>query len=166
MGEYTGTVPTFLAGEWVDASKLLELTNLATALTAAWGTWTPTWSGFAGNPALGNGTMNAKYRRIGKTIDGVIALTMGSTTTFGSGQWRFSLPGGATVRTGHEYTCAVWMFDASASNRYVGAGRIAGTLLELHNAALGATQGSVTSAAPFTWATSDLLSVSFTVEVN
>lgn len=164
MGEYTGTVPTFLSGELPDSDKFDELTDLATALTAAWSTWTPTWTAFTTNPSVGDATVVARYRRIGKTIDGTIRLIMGSSTTFGSGAWRFSLPGGVSLPTSAEYTCAIWMYDDNLTNRHVGVGRITGSTIEPHTAALGATNGQVTSAAPFTWATSDQIALSFTFE--
>lgn len=84
MGSYTGTVPALLSGQLPDADKLVEITNLMTALTSAWTTYTPAWTASAGTPAIGNGTLTGKYRLIGKTLDFRFLLTAGSTTTFGT----------------------------------------------------------------------------------
>lgn len=71
-------------------------TSLA-ADRAAWTSFTPTWTGSSSNPAIGNGSIEGKYRLVGKTLDVEIKLTAGSTTTFGSGTWRFTLPGGLSA---------------------------------------------------------------------
>lgn len=94
MGSYTGTVPTFLVGEIVDADKLLEITNFMTAATAAWTAYTPTWTASAGSPSIGNGTLAGRYRRLGKTVNFQILLTGGSTSNYGTAgaYWAIGLP--------------------------------------------------------------------------
>lgn len=62
------------------------------AWTGGWISYTPTWTAGTTNPTLGNGTLTGGYRRIGDRIDFWISLTMGSTTTYGSGSYRFSIP--------------------------------------------------------------------------
>lgn len=57
----------------------------------AWKTYTPVWAGTS-NPSLGNGSIEGRYSQNGKTVDFSIVLTVGSTTTRGSGNWTFSLP--------------------------------------------------------------------------
>lgn len=58
----------------------------------AWQTFTPTWTGSGGNPAIGNGTLEAYYIQIGKTVNFKISILTGGTTTYGSGNYRFSFP--------------------------------------------------------------------------
>lgn len=62
--------------------------------TGAWTTYAVTWSQSAGvNPVVGNATLIGKYMRVGRMIHVHVDMTMGSTTTYGSGgKWRFSLP--------------------------------------------------------------------------
>jgi hypothetical protein len=55
-------------------------------------TYTPTWIGSVSNPSLGNGTLTAYYIKVGRVVHFLIKLTMGSTTTFGSGTYDFTLP--------------------------------------------------------------------------
>ena len=59
----------------------------------AWASYTPTWSATGGTaPSLGNGTIGGVYAQIGNITYFNIILTMGSTTTFGTGDWTLSLP--------------------------------------------------------------------------
>lgn len=117
MGVYSGTVPTFLAGELADADKFLEVTNFMTATTAAWTSWAVAWTASAGTPAIGNGTLTSHYRRLGKTIDFRINLTAGTTTTFGTAgaAFRFDIPAGLTSVLTH--TGSGLFLDASAGNQ-------------------------------------------------
>ena len=55
-------------------------------------TYTPTWTSTGTAPSLGNGTLTGSYIRVGDMIAFTITLEMGSTTTFGTGEYRFSLP--------------------------------------------------------------------------
>jgi len=58
-----------------------------------WTSYTPTWTSVSGtNPVIGNGTIDAGYRRIGNVVDFWLRLTAGSTTTFGTGSYALSLP--------------------------------------------------------------------------
>lgn len=65
---------------------------------ASWSTsssvgWT---SSGVSQPSLGNGTAQAGFQQNGSTIDWYMQLVFGSTTTFGSGAWSFTLPGPGT----------------------------------------------------------------------
>jgi hypothetical protein len=54
--------------------------------------YTCAWTGSVSDPVLGNGVLKAHHSRNGTNIKVIIDLVIGSTTTFGSGAWRFSLP--------------------------------------------------------------------------
>ena len=54
--------------------------------------YTPTWTAATTNPTLGNGAIEGYYVRVGDLVYFNIKLVMGSTTTFGSGVYTFSLP--------------------------------------------------------------------------
>jgi len=54
--------------------------------------YTPSWTSSGTAPTLGNGTILGYYTRRGQIIEGTIDLTIGSTTTTGTGTWYFSLP--------------------------------------------------------------------------
>lgn len=52
----------------------------------------PVWTAASVNPSLGNGTIVGRMTRDGRRTNFVIELTMGSTTTFGTGAYTFRLP--------------------------------------------------------------------------
>lgn len=82
----------FVAGQRILASEL----NFATQ-QAAWTSYTPTWTSSGTAPALGNGTLVGYYGKVGRLVTAKIALTTGSTTTYGTGNYIFSLPLAAAV---------------------------------------------------------------------
>lgn len=51
-----------------------------------------TWTGASSNPAIGNGTLLASVSRAGRRVTVDYLVTIGSTTTLGTGNWRLSLP--------------------------------------------------------------------------
>ena len=69
-----------------------EVKNLWTGLQAAWVSYTPTWGSSGTAPAKNNGTIAGAYYQVGKTVDFHIELTIGSTSTNGTGLYNFSLP--------------------------------------------------------------------------
>ncbi|WP_433415016.1 hypothetical protein ACQP1V_36220 [Microtetraspora malaysiensis] len=77
-----------------------EITDRWTDLYAGWTAYTPVWTAATTNPGLGNGTLQGAYKRadVGKAVLFRLRLVMGSTTTYGSGAWSFSLPPGHNVQ--------------------------------------------------------------------
>lgn len=66
--------------------------SLVDAIEAGWTAFTPGWFGSTTNPAIGNGTIVGRYKRIGKTVFFRISITAGTTTTYGSGNYSFGIP--------------------------------------------------------------------------
>lgn len=98
----------FVAGQKVRASDLnaLVLTSLWT-----WTSYTMTWASSGTQPAIGNGTKQGAYVVIGKTCFFRINVLMGSTTTYGTGTYTFSLPFTAKTLTGTS-TLPAWAGSA------------------------------------------------------
>jgi hypothetical protein len=94
-------------GEVVTAALLnQEIAGQFNSFFGAWSTYTPTWTATGSNPSLGNGTLTGRYLQVGRRYDVHIELTCGSTTTYGSGNYSFSLPVAAAAagtgnRVGH-----------------------------------------------------------------
>lgn len=111
----------------------------------------PVWTGGTTNPAIGNGTLSLRYFLQNDYCELWLAVLMGSTTTFGTGEWRFQLPVPAKVR---KQFGTAYMLDNGANN-YVGVCE-AGTngILRIISH-LSAT--IVANNAPFTWANGDEL---------
>lgn len=163
MGVYTGTVPTFLAGELPDADKFTEVSNFMTAATAAWTTWLPTLTALT----AGNGTTTAKYRQLGKTVDYRFKFVLGTTSAVGTSP-RFSLPAAPHAdyvvvfdELGHGV-----IRDVSAPAERVATVLLsAGSTVEIfHYSTTGGITGT-TATVPWTWATGDVLSCTGTYEV-
>jgi hypothetical protein len=55
-------------------------------------TYNPVWTASGTAPALGNGSLTGKYQIRGKMVLCMIQFTPGTTTTYGTGNWAFSLP--------------------------------------------------------------------------
>ncbi|MFF9285387.1 hypothetical protein [Streptomyces griseosporeus] len=88
----TFTPRTWVVGEVVSAAVMnQEIRDQFNSFFGAWSSYTPTWTAST-NPAIGNGTIVGRYMKIGRTVIGHINITAGSTTTFGSGAYNFSLP--------------------------------------------------------------------------
>ncbi|WP_405883679.1 hypothetical protein OG747_36850 [Streptomyces sp. NBC_01384] len=61
-------------------------------IPGAWIPYTPVWTAPTTNPSLGNGTLIGRYQKVGRDVHFHINLTCGSTTTYGSGGYGFTLP--------------------------------------------------------------------------
>lgn len=157
------TSPT-ISGTGSAAFSTLSVNTVSyTELGAAWTSYTPTWSGSTGAPAIGNGTIVGRQRTCGKTVEFQILLTVGSTTTFGSGFYYFSLPSTAVrIQSG----CVGFAFDVSGGAHTPLVGIISNAAAvspaTLANVVpLNTTSGAVISGtAPFTFANGDIIQIS------
>ena len=125
------------------------------------------WSGPT-PPALGNGTLISRYSLTGRICRVNIVLTMGSTTTYGTGAWTFTLPiqaqAGSLVQVGLGVAT-----DATGTTRYplfilLVAG--ATTITFIMPATAGGTVSNIDATTPFTWATTDTLRLQIDYEVQ
>jgi hypothetical protein len=131
-------------------------------IQAAWDTYTPTWAASGTAVALGNGTLTGKWIRLGKTVHYRIQLTMGSTTTFGTGTYSFVLPTAAHA----DYTANMHMGNGLAldSSGAVFNNLTAGWLSSTTVFVLGTANTSIGQTVPWTWAVSDKISIAGTYE--
>ena len=124
------------------------------------GAYTPTWTGSSTNPAIGNGTITGRYMRRGKTVTATINIAAGSTTTYGSGFWSFTLP--FTADTTVSPIGVAQILDSSTGTIYTGnVIHVTSTTMVVysHN-----TTAPVGAAVPMTWAVSDTLRLTLTYE--
>lgn len=122
-------------------------------VSGAWTAYTPTWTASTANPAIGNGTLSGEYIQIGKTVIFKLKLAMGSTTTYGTGLWRLSLPVASADTTYNPVIVSAWIDDYGTMT-YTSVGS---TLISTTTFDLWADQSvaSFSSSTPFTWAASD-----------
>jgi len=84
---------TWLVGEVVAAATLnTEIRDQFNSMFAAWTAYTPVWTTTGTAPALGNGTLTGRYLKIGRTVIIHINMIAGSTTTFGTGNYNWTVP--------------------------------------------------------------------------
>lgn len=80
------------------ANGTLSATDLNTHLrdqlnsAGTWTAYTPSWTSSGTAPALGNGTAAGAYVQLGDTIHFYATVTMGSTSTYGTGAYFLSMP--------------------------------------------------------------------------
>ncbi len=127
----------------------------------AWTTYTPVLTG----PTLGNGSISARYLKIGKMVTVEVRFALGSTSTIGADNF-ISLPFNAAQSAG--LTIPVTLMDFGTT-QFMGIGYlqyadtirllVANTTTSYGSAAL------VTSTVPFTWTTNDYIAFVITYEV-
>jgi hypothetical protein len=118
--------------------------------------YTPTWTTSGSAPVLGNGSLTGYYIRNGRTVAVTAELALGSTSTTGTGDWRFALP--TTSQRN-------WLGSATLVN--VGVQSYLGTAIALENQSYvvitaDAAGGNVEATIPFTWGVND--TVRFSVQ--
>ena len=116
-------------------------------------------TGATTNPVIGNGSLAANWSRSGRRVTLTVTLTIGSTTTLGSGNWLFSLPVPATSINdvgAAFYACAAALYCGSVLVDSP-AGYI--TCFSASN-----TSSAVKSTVPGAWAAGDTLR--FTAEYS
>lgn len=140
-----------------DAADPLASTKISWSSAA----FTPTWTTPGTAPSLGNGTITGQYFRMDNFFFATILLTPGSSTTFGTNSFRFSLPFNTTATTG-----GIWnaVQNAGAATYCGAVARATADTMECH--APTGTYATISSTAPFTWSSDDTLQLTITGEVD
>jgi hypothetical protein len=131
-----------------------------------WANYTPVWTGATTNPVLNDGSIAGRYKQIGKTVFVEFYLKAGASTTFGSGNWSFTLPVTADsthllgASSGH-ISGLMWSQDASVPAAFSAQVVTAGATFHI---AGGDSTLFFDSATPFAWATNDNVRGSFFYE--
>jgi hypothetical protein len=156
------TPATWVAGTTVSAAQMnTEIRDAVTGIQAAWTAYTPTLTGIT----LGNGNLNFKFTRTGKTITVRGFFGAGSTTTYSAATLGFSMP----VAPHADYTTTGAYAVGSAWITPVGASRTAGSVFIPVTAVFNFLSGTpansiVTNLVPGTFSTSSTLSFTATYE--
>lgn len=129
--------------------------------------YVPTWTGSVSNPVLGNGSIVTSYKVVENRCFVTIQLTLGSTTTLGSGVWAFSLPYTA-ANSGTTYQGSI---TANAESKYWTGTALVGswngnyTTVTAVVGTNGVTFGKLTASGPGTWASGDQFFLSFDYDI-
>lgn len=144
-------------------------TSVGTGLLA-WQSYSPTLSGGTSPVwANGNGTYDAKYCKVGKTVTVSIVFTLGSTTTKGNSSPIFTLPSGLPARLTGGYTPQMCRLTRSAVYYGIAVCDFSATTVRLYitnTASTYANVDAISSTVPGTWATGDTMSFQFTYETS
>jgi hypothetical protein len=151
----------------IDTFEAYDGTNwVAIASWASWDTYNPTWGSSGSAPSIGNGTLVGRYQKFGRSVKLFIRLTWGSTTSGGTGNWTFTLPSDLsldnTYMGGFAWDNSVSLTLPVASRMDSGAATVA--QIGAHTSA--GTGALITATHPFTWATSDELSIGGVYQSN
>jgi hypothetical protein len=87
-----GAVTFTGAAVTLPSSSTTPTASYVTPYEGAWTSYTPAWTAASSNPSIGNGSLQGWYKVVGKTCFVRGNIVMGSTTTFGSGEWYVSMP--------------------------------------------------------------------------
>lgn len=154
-----------MATQWT--AGLTDNTGLYAAtlnqLGAVSETFTPTWTSSGTQPAIGNGTLTGRYFRIQKIVFVQILLICNSTTTYGTGDYRFALP--VTARAGlfgYFSYGTTRVYDQSAATTYYGQASSYANATTYTNAYVG--NSLITNTAPMTFASGDEIQMTFWYE--
>ena len=131
--------------------------NGATIDNTAWTSYSVSWSSQSNpQPVLGNGSLTGFYKVIGKTVFVRVKLNWGTTTSGGTGDWRFSLPVNAASSDGVQFPCS--MLD-NGVNWYAGIvnGTYTGAVDKSSIITTASPAGAITANIPFTWGNLDSL---------
>lgn len=101
------------AGQRITAQRLNDISGL-------WTPYVPVWSAATTPPNVNNGTLVGRYGRDGDSIEFIIKLTMGSTTTYGAGTYSWTLPVPASAAG--DYLGDVFVGDSSVGSSGYSAG--------------------------------------------
>lgn len=112
---FTGipAAPTATPGTSTTQLATTAFVTTADQLLGTYTAWTPVWTANTTNPVLGDGVIQGRYCQINKTIIASGVLIPGSTTTFGAGFYKFSLPVAPAFSTIGPMAYAT-VYDASA----------------------------------------------------
>lgn len=164
MSTFTDDLPSIVAGAKILASDIDTIVDALAALTGAWNDYSSSisWIGNSTNPSVGNATVASSYVRVGKLVMWQGSIFMGSTTTYGSGQWSIAWPvaPASYASSSALLTGSAFFYDSSDTN-----GRMGGVCVS--NGSLGiqfypgykisSGFNGVSSSVPFTWASGDRL---------
>jgi len=155
----TWTSPrTWVTGETVTAAQLnTHLRDNLKAVGDPWTAYTTTWTATTTNPVLGNGTMTAHYIAAGNWITFRIRVTMGSTTTYGTGaSFGWTLPFTAVSAAVGDPVGGSTIYDSNVSTYYPQHAFLVATTTVVMAYESG---NRVSPTSPIAWATGDKIQI-------
>lgn len=128
----------------------------------SWINYTPAWTSTGTAPALGNGSLLGRYYLLGQLCYFQLYFGVGSTTTFGTGTYSWSLP--FAVSSALNQVASGLAYDSSATNGYACTAALNSGSSTFN--VYGPPSAPFTSAVPFTWANPDQMRISGVYETT
>jgi hypothetical protein len=155
-GSLVGTGSWSVSSSRAITSSFALTASMVPSYEGAWISYTPSWTAASSNPAINNGTLEGWYKIVGKTCFVRGNIAMGTTTTFGSGEWYVSMPFTASHADAILMTANL-LDNGSAWYNAVVNGARAGFNYKapLQFQTSSGTANDVNATQPFTWANSD-----------
>lgn len=127
------------------------------------GTFTPVWKGTT-DPVVGNGAISGRWARDGRRMSVSINLTMGSTTTYGTGAWYFQMPAALAFSSAAASVGVAKALD-SGTAFHIGTSYLSAGAVSIYIVGEGAAS-SWQSTIPHTWASTDNIQIEIEYEIG
>ncbi|MFE9738805.1 hypothetical protein [Streptomyces sp. NPDC006477] len=153
------TPRTWVVGEVVTAAYMnAEIRDQWLDVLAAWVTYTPVWTASV-NPSLGNGSIVGRSKKIGRLVNFQIDLTMGTTTTYGTGAWSITLPFQAAASSGSRVGNAQALGGSRFGGQVIVSPGASGVGAFFPASSAVSNYSSAAAAVPFAWASGNELRI-------
>jgi hypothetical protein len=120
-----------------------------------WTSHSVAWTAVSVNPSIGNGSLLGQYMQVGKLVVYGVSVGWGSSTTNGTGAWRFDLP--VTADSSYEQVFAGAAFANDTGTAFRVGAAIFNSATQLIVSHHGDTAGGWGGTVPHTWANGDTL---------
>jgi hypothetical protein len=140
-------------------ASLANTSSYVTPYEGAWRSYSVSWTtDGVTQPVIGSGSITGYYKQIGKTVFVRVKLNCGSTTTFGTGSFQFSLPVTASSPDGIQFACSIldngvhW-YQGTVNGTYSGFTYKSAVIVSTSSGWANAVNANT----PFTWGDTDSL---------
>ena len=125
--------------------------------------YNPAWTATGTAPAIGNAVVNAKYKIMGSKVKVNTEQVNGSTTTYGTNEYRWSTPfTSVAIESNFKFVGSVWATDTGVAY-YSGISIISDSSSSISCYTSGGSAWGQTI--PFTWGNTDKIAISVEYEV-
>lgn len=139
---------------------VIVISAATVSLSATKQTWVPVWTSTGVAPAFGNANVNAVWWDYGPLIEFRLRIIFGSTTTFGTGNYSFTLP---VAPVSILQTMNALAIDNSAATRWPGSAQLGSGGITRLTFSPGTT--GMSNVNPLPWAQDDTLIVQGRYEI-
>jgi len=146
---FNWSVPTYTSANLIQ-SPIYETRTL---------TYVPTWASSGTAVALGDGLLVGQFIMRGRYILLRVKLTMGATTTYGTGTYNFVIPFTAKTTTNLTYGCYGYAYDNSTTTMYIANGNIPSGGTAINSMQTHGNASPVGQLVPMTFAASDQITM-------